>query len=154
MSLFKDQKMPKQLLWSWLVLTRQHFLQNLILKWRWWHLFPAKMTLFCVHSMLSYEKISYFFVLILTLESIKVPSKMTRSDLRTTNVRSEAHTPLAVHTNIHKNDVKSMVINFKSIPKQSPSVCNDQFDSSFMTKVTNPKLFIKTWLCKHYNLAL
>ena len=35
------------------------FLQNLVLKRRRYHVFPAKMTLVCARSMLLYEKISY-----------------------------------------------------------------------------------------------
>ena len=38
------------------------FLQNLVLKWRQYHVFPAKVTLVCACSLLFYEKISYSFL--------------------------------------------------------------------------------------------
>ena len=37
------------------------FLQNLVVKCQRYHVFPAKMTLVCVRSLLLYEKISYSF---------------------------------------------------------------------------------------------
>ena len=56
---FPDRIMPPLLPCWWLVLTHMTFLQNLILKWWGYQVFPAKMTLVCIRSLCFYDKTSF-----------------------------------------------------------------------------------------------